>query len=239
MDPKKKLAIIMCTWNRIGRLSKTLDMLGCQSDMNFKLFLWNNNFNQRKDVDTICKKHSLNSRIQIHHSRTNIGGVGRFYWPAQLSKEYEFVLFIDDDQNFGPLLVEGAKKQAVKGILKGWWSWRIFNNNYGKRQRVTKPGQQANYCGTGGMLIESSVFKDPRILKDLPKRFSFIEDLWLTTYCKYVLKMKCEHLNVGLQLINDGKNQYQVKKVGAPASVQNKQQFYMYLVRQFNIQPNK
>jgi len=209
--------------------------------MSFDLFLWNNNLNAKEQVTTICNNHKLNSQIKINikHHKQNIGGVGRFRLPTynRALDNYPFLLFIDDDQDFGPSLIKDCKSFAVKGTLKAWWSWKIFKNNYGKRVRVNRPNQQADYCGTGGMLVESSIFKDGKIIEGLPPRFSFIEDLWLTSYCKYVLKMKCEHLPIDIKLKNDGKNQYQVKNAKSPASIHNKQKFYTYLTKQFNIKP--
>jgi hypothetical protein len=90
----------------------------------------------------------------LENSPTNIGGIGRFHLAKKIGKKR--ILFIDDDQIFGENLVADAHGQFRERTVKSWWAWKI-RSSYFDRTRV-KTGA-ADYCGTGGMLVDGDIFK--------------------------------------------------------------------------------
>ena len=45
-------------------------------------------------------------------------------------------------------------------------------------------GEDADYCGTGGMICDASIFKKEDFWKSWNKEFYFVEDLYLSLYAK-------------------------------------------------------
>jgi len=133
--------IVMCNWKRTDNIPRTLAMLEGQTRHDFNLYIWNNNSDDAQKLDQIVSMYKLSYDIEVHHSRENVGGIGRFYFAKDISKDYD-----------GP---------------------------------VTAPGENVDYCGTGGMLSPISVFKKNELFEMLPERYKFIEDLWLSYFFRY------------------------------------------------------
>ena len=222
-----RIAVVMCTWSRIHeRLPATLNMLIDQDDMSYDLFIWNNNISLSNDLHAICDKYD-DINITIYDSSRNIGGIGRFKMARKISGQYEYVLFIDDDINFSSSTISVVKDNREKNVIKSWWAWEIFGDNYWNRKRIVQTGRPASYCGTAMMVCETKVFNDNRIFKLIPEEYSFIEDLWLTYFCKNMLSMKCEYLPTDCSLVIDGKDQCLNSSLASP---DKKRQFYRYLL---------
>lgn len=204
---KNKTALIMCLWRRISNLKRTLDLLSKQSSKEFDIFLWNNNIQEKENIENIVGQFKFTS-IEVKHSKENIGGIGRFYFAKNISNNgYENVIFIDDDQIFDENLIRDFISVYEKNSVKSWWAWRA-KESYFDRVRCQKDGDKPNYCGTGGMICDIEIFKDNRVISEIPKQFQFIEDLWVSYFANHILGWKLGVVNTNLKILEDGKDQY-------------------------------
>jgi hypothetical protein len=205
MVDENKVAVIMCTWRRIGRLQHTINMLLKQNNKHFDLYIWNNNIKIIFEINQIIAEYPW---ISVHHSPKNIGGIGRFHYAHNISNSYDKVLFIDDDQDFSVNLIKNAHEQFEPKTLKSWWAWDI-KDNYWNRTRILKQNTvEPIYCGTGGMIIDSELFKNNNVFTSCPINYKFIEDLWLSFYAKNVFNYKLDYFNSDIKIIIDNKDQY-------------------------------
>jgi hypothetical protein len=169
-----QLPVIFCTWRRIDRLPRTLEQLAAQ-DIPIQVYIWNNG-PDRSRVDAAAAGAGI--PVSVHHSPRNIGGFGRFYLARQAAEAgHSKVVFIDDDQDFGPETMTDLLSAHRPRSLSGWWAFRFTGIGYGDRVRAA-PGQSASYVGTCGMITDTAVFRDGRLFR-CPRRFWFVEDLWL------------------------------------------------------------
>jgi hypothetical protein len=176
--------VIMCTWKRIERLARTLEMLAGQ-EAPATLYIWNNNRAAASRVDELVSRSSIPAR-SIHCSR-NIGGFGRFYLARDLADHHDAAIFIDDDQEFGPSMVVDQLASFAPESLAGWWAFRYAEGarSYAERHRVTTAFDSADYVGTGGMVAHTSVFADPALFR-CPRRYWFVEDVWLSYFASHI-----------------------------------------------------
>jgi GT2 family glycosyltransferase len=217
------IAIVMCTWKRVSRLKETLNLLSNQTYKNIKLHIWNNNFLEKDNIQNIIKE-SPNLKIEVFNSEKNVGGIGRFLYAKKIANEYSQIIFIDDDQVFNNKFVEDFSKMYFPKSIISWFGWKM-NGSYYNRTRINN-FTECDYCGTGGMLIDSSIFLDDR-LYDIPKEYTFIEDLWLSYFAKYEHSYKLIGCNIDLKIIEDGNDQYvNLKKL--------KEAFYTFLEKKYN-----
>ena len=54
-----KVPIIMCNWKRTDNIPRTLAMLEGQTNHEFKLYIWNNNAEDKEKLDEIVKVLSV------------------------------------------------------------------------------------------------------------------------------------------------------------------------------------
>jgi hypothetical protein len=219
LDPGR-VPVVFCTWRRLGRLGRTLDQLSAQ-DLPVQALIWNNS-GEREPVDIAA----ATARIPVftYHSPRNIGGFGRFYLARELAAAgHRSVVLIDDDQDFGPSAVSDLASMHRPGSLSGWWAFRFRGSGYGDRARVAA-GEPASYVGTGGMIADTSVFLDG-VLFDCPRRFWFVDDLWLC----YVARQLCGYELFGsAALFECGEDEHALYRTLG----RTKWQFLRYLIRQ-------
>lgn len=196
-----KTTIIMCTWKRIKRLPITIEQLEKQTYKDFTFCVWNNNPEIKSEVDRITGTSSLNT--EVHHNPENIGGVGRFHYAKQKDG---IIIFIDDDQEFDENMVEYMVNAYKPKHILSWYGWKI-KGGYWKREQVFSG--DCDYAGTCGMVVDSAVFKDPRLLSELPEKYKFVEDLWLCYFAKYEHGYKVQACTPPIRAIGDNKNQCQ------------------------------
>ena len=206
---ENKIAIIMCTWQRIENYERTLKLLSIQNRKDFDFFVWNNNKDISHDLKSISSNFSTSLNILIENSHENIGGFGRFKMASEIADKYDIIIFIDDDQIFNENMVNRFFTEYDNNSLKSRWAWRFNGVNYTNRTKINKAGVKVHYCGTGGMVIPAWVFKRKEIF-EIPKEFLFIEDLWLSFVCDHFLKMDVISIedNGFIKQIVDNKDQY-------------------------------
>ncbi len=183
------LAIVVCLWNRPGRLADVLRIVDAQqSSRRLRLILWNNDPHQREHyrstIAGFTPQGALDS-VEFFNSPTNIGGMGRFVAARELvTRGYSGpYLMMDDDQDFSPTFVEDLLASAHPGSFAGVWAW---NNNgaYWNRTQVQTSGASADHVGTGGSICDSALLTDKTFFTAIPIRFLFMEDIWMSHYVR-------------------------------------------------------
>lgn len=202
-----KVAIIMCTWKRLHLLPYTLQLLNDQTNTKFDFYIWNNNSKIKNDINSIDFS-KFKFKAFVEHYPQNIGGVGRFYMANKLTDKYKYFIFIDDDLNFDKYLVEHLLEEAQPKTICGWWAYKILSK-YDHRQSL-KVGEEGDYVGTGGMICPSNIFKNKKLFEELPRKFLFIEDLWLSSFAKYECGYSLKKSKVNINFIpgEDARNQH-------------------------------
>jgi glycosyltransferase involved in cell wall biosynthesis len=211
--------IVMCCYNRIDLIGETIKCLNEQTDRNFILYLWNNRYSERERLVNNVNRANPNFNVICHHSKENVGGIGRFYMIRELlkSKDYKYVMFIDDDQRLDKHVVERFKQAAKPKHSLNWYGRRfvkgepyanIYPDGHVKlNSQPTVAGEPYDYGGTGGMIIDTDIFKHDDLFETLPQKFKFVEDLWMSYYGTVKLGYKFIKIDQGITQIKDGKDQ--------------------------------
>lgn len=213
-----KVAIIMCTWKRINKLQNTINLLNSQIYKNFDFYIWNNNVEYINTIDNIIyKKYYFN--INVKHSPNNVGGYGRFLFAKEIYSDYDSIIFIDDDQIFDENMINMFVENYKPQTIHSWYSFKLLNSYWGRTRVGNKI--EADYCGTGGMIVDSNLFSHD-IIYNIPEKYKFVEDLWLSFIAKEILNWNLYGLDVNIKIEVDGKDQY--------SKLRNiKNEFYNYL----------
>lgn len=217
-----RLPVIFCTWRRLDRLQDTLRQLAVQ-DVPVQALIWNNS-PDRGRVDAAVGSPGF--PVTVHHSSRNIGGFGRFYLAREAAEQgHASVVFIDDDQDFGPGTMTDFLATHRPRSLSGWWALKLSSAAYGSRVRAD-PGEAATLIGTGGMIADAAVFRDARLFR-CPRRYWFLEDIWLS----YVAGQLC-----GYELFRSAAN-FEFESADDEHALyhtvgRTKAKFVRYLVRQ-------
>lgn len=181
---RDRVPVVMCAWKRIERLPRTIEMLAAQ-DTPATLYVWNNNRREAKRVDALLARSPIPA--QAVHCNRNIGCFGRFYFARDLAEAHDAILFIDDDQEFDPSMVTDQLASFASKSLAGWWAftYQPGARSYAERTRVETPLAPADHVGVGGMIADASVFTDAALFR-CPRRYWFVDDLWLSYYASHV-----------------------------------------------------
>ena len=179
-----RVPVVMCTWKRVERLPRTLELLA-EQDTPASLYLWNNNRREAARIDEFLRRSPIPA--QSVHCERNIGGFGRFYMARDLAPTHDAVVFVDDDQDFGRSMIADQLMSFEPGSLAGWWafSFRPGATTYAARDRVRSPLEPADYVGTGGIVADTRLFTDSGLFM-CPRRYWFVEDVWLSYYAGHV-----------------------------------------------------
>ncbi len=217
------IAVIMCTYQRPERLRETIAQLESQAGVGIKLHIWNNNLQIRDEIDKeLAESHSI--PIRVTHSDTNVGGFGRFLMARQLADLEDNVLFIDDDVNIPPETVRIFLNEYKQKTISSFYAFQLRSPKDFFERDELRPGQQADYCGTGGMICDSSIFKEEGLF-NCPDEYRFIEDLWLSYYARHIMNWSLYKSAAPIQLLDDEHGQW--KKL-----YDKKSEFLQYLVNQ-------
>jgi GT2 family glycosyltransferase len=225
----EKVILIMCIWKRVNNLDKILNCLSTQTYKNFKLVIWDNT-DEKKEVEKIVSKFKID--VDVIKSEKNIGGIGRFYAAKQYQKNYRTVIFFDDDQLPKDNFIEIMVKNFEPSTVKSRHSYKILSNSdYWNRKKISAGGTNVNYCGTGGMVLDSNIFKYDDLF-NCPIEYTFVEDLWLSFFAQHKLNWKLQSIDAPLDVLEDGKNQF-------TGLIKKKSDFLKYLVEKNNWNLNK
>lgn len=215
-----KIPVIMCVHMRPHLLKNTIRCLVAQTDQSFIFVIWDNTEGNWSVAEHVGDP---GFDFAIYGGGKNIGGIGRFFAAALLANENDHVIFVDDDQIFNPDFVSTLKSEARPDQISGWWAWRISGDDYFDRTRCPLHSE-ADYVGTGGMVVPTVVLLDKNLYSMLPAQYVQIEDLWLSRYFKSVHGGSLRRSTVSIKMIEAGKYPDQWKRLG-----RRKREFYRYL----------
>ncbi len=204
----KRIPVVMCTWQRIEHLPRTIAMLERQRGVERPLLcVWNNNTLARDEIDRILAS-AKTIETRVHHSDENIGGEGRFRLARRLAPDEPFVIFIDDDVVFAnDWGLAGFTREATPGTMRSHWSWRFRpGGNYWDRDRAM-PGEPAHYTGVAGFVADTAVFLRDDTL-ECPDRYRFIEDVWLCYIAHHRMGWDLRASITPVLIHDDGKDQF-------------------------------
>jgi GT2 family glycosyltransferase len=174
MSPE--LPVIMCIWKRPERFNATLEWLAKQEGASPHLYVFNNSPGHRDQLERQARQSSV--PVSIKHGLTNRGSIARFVWARELFHDHPYLVFIDDDQVFPPDALAGLLEEAAPRSIVGVWAFRINSlESYWDREKAP-PGEEADYVGTGGQILDSSIFAEPDSYR-VPRPYAPVEDLWL------------------------------------------------------------
>ena len=218
-----KLPVIICTWRRLDRLQRTLGQLAAQ-DLPVQVLIWNNSPDRAK-VDAEVMKSIIPATV--HHSERNIGGFGRFYLAREVAEQgHDLAVFIDDDLDFEPGTIGELVNGHQQRSLSGWWAFNFRSADYGSKFQP-EPGEIASLIGTGGMIIDTAVFRDARLFR-CPRRYWFVEDLWLSYVAGHLCGYTGFRSSAGFSFDESAEDNHAQYRVLGHTKVR----FLRYLVRQ-------
>jgi hypothetical protein len=218
-----RLPIVVCLWKRQHRLPAILSMVSRQT-VPCDLYLWNNDPAQADAiVAAVNAAPTAPHRVVVANSPVNIGGFGRFFWARELAADHPFVLFVDDDEILDDASAATFRAEAAPGRITSAWGFRFTQRRNYWRRRPVAVGEPAKYCGTGGMVADTSVFLDERVFR-CPIQFWFCEDIWLSYFTSTALGWSLQKSGAEVGWLLDDAAQY-------PGLHKTKSQFFRLLNR--------
>lgn len=165
------IAVCIATYQRPYRIGGMLNQLREQTYQDFNVYIWNNS------------GHEINyDGIFVHNAKENGGSADRFKL-VPLTTE-DVIVFLDDDEEIEPNFLEYNLEQYEKyGGICGWFSKRWKSEDYWDPVQFLPEGEEADYVGTGGMILGRSIFDDP-VLQDIPEPYTKVEDLFLSALAR-------------------------------------------------------
>jgi hypothetical protein len=182
--PADGVPVVMCLWNRPERIADILAGLSAQTGTPpLRLVLWGNRSTDRRYYENAIRGAGVSgslASVEYVSSRVNVGGLGRFFALRRLRQEGLAgpAITLDDDQDIAPSFVRTLLDAYAPGSLRGVWAFRQ-GSSYWDRE-AADDGQPADYVGTGGCALDPSIVDDERFFTDLPDRYSFLEDQWMS-----------------------------------------------------------
>ncbi|WP_144714058.1 hypothetical protein [Curtobacterium pusillum] len=218
------IPIVICLWNRPERVHEIVSMLeSLDPPTRLKLLFWNNaeaNAPQYGWTADHVPSGSLAS-IDLVNSSVNIGGLARFVAVRWLRNSgYDGpVLMLDDDQIVAPSFVSDLLDDWTPESIVGWWAFNQVRS-YWDREQV-EVGAETDHVGTGGTVLDSSLVDDDRFFFDLPRRFAFMEDQWMS-YQALARGWRLQKARTTMHFVLEERNQYH-------AMIELKDEFHRYL----------
>jgi len=223
-----KTAIIHLTWKRPHRYKEFLDMLDCQTVLDFDLFVSNANpeisetINRLNQTERKYRVHTVESFQETHPFR-------RFDLAKSL--DYERYIFIDDDVIIPSNFIEECCKQYEPESYKSWWAW-TFNSNsdYWDRERVLSRGAAVHYGGAGVSVVDGALFKKKELFDKTTDGSKIYDDLWISYVLDSLLGWKIEYLDIGgISFSTDSEDENSLYRIGLQSDY-TKNDFYVDLV---------
>jgi hypothetical protein len=203
--PGPVLPVVMAVWKRIEFLPTTIAQLERQVAVRPELHLWVNNAEVAERAHELAAAASIPVHVTV--SPENIGGIGRFHAARGLADSHPYVVFVDDDQTFADDALRVMLDEIRPGAMCATYGFQIECPHSYWQRRLPAPGDWIQYAGTCGMISATAVFADERLF-DVPERFTFVEDLWLSYFAEHELGWSLSRSGARFHQIDDGRNQW-------------------------------
>ena len=204
-----KVAIVMLTWQRLDKLSGSLEMLCNQTNKDFSLYISNSNLDEVFRVEELVAPFKEKLNINLTHDSNEMYSFRRLTIGKDLAlKGFEAVLFLDDDVIIPQNYVEQCLTYFEPNSYKSAYAWYFLENGqnyYRKRVRVNSPLSKVHYCGTAVSMVDSKMFLEEGLFL-APADAHQIEDLWMSYYADHVLGWKLKYIPI--QGLNIGGNDH-------------------------------
>ena len=194
-----KVAIVMLTWQRLDKLSGSLEMLCNQTNKDFSLYISNSNLDEVSRVEELVAPFKEKLNINLTHDSNEMYSFRRLTIGKDLAlKGFEAVLFLDDDVIIPQNYVEQCLSYFEPNSYKSAYAWQFLENGqnyYRSRIRITKADSRVHYCGTAVSIVDAKIFLNNDLLSAKDEAHK-IEDLWMSYYADHVLKWKLEYIPI-------------------------------------------
>jgi hypothetical protein len=197
---KAKVTVVLLTWQRIGNLKRTLQMLSTQTFSNFNVRITNANLRAQSQVDHYAKFFSDRLDISVSHDGNEIYAFRRLTVGKSLAQNgTDIILFIDDDITFDDNYVEHCLRNYESKSYKSGFAWSFQKGGrdyYSLRTRIRDYSSKVNYCGTGISIIDAKAFLSPELFHNIPEEAYMVEDLWLSYCLQHRLRWKLGYIEM-------------------------------------------
>jgi hypothetical protein len=170
------------------------------------VYLWSNSPEKEREIRKLISRYPL-LKPELYNSPKNIGGFGRFYYARKLISKYEEVIFIDDDIDLESDSLSRLLADYKPKSIHSFYAFRFRTKHDYYSRKTLRAGQEADYCGTGGMICDISIFSNNELFK-CPKQYWFIEDLWLSYFAKHKLGWGLYKSGTRMKIVHDGLDQW-------------------------------
>lgn len=181
-----RIAVVVCLWKRHYRLESILRMVARQTSP-CDLYLWNNDVASDAGIRAaVTGAGEAPARVELATPAVNLGGFGRFFWARAVASQYEYVVFVDDDEMLDDDTVTVFRRDGGEHRIASAWGFRFTQRRDYWGRKPAGVGEPAKYCGTGGMIVPTAVFTDDRLFR-CPRAYWFCEDIWLSYFASTAL----------------------------------------------------
>jgi hypothetical protein len=192
-----RLAVFLTIYDRLDRLSETIDNLKNQYNQDYDLYIVNNS-GQDISVDIPCTIINQNNQWKMY---------GRFFAVRDVLKnrEHEIIAFMDDDIVIPRNYIDYCYRQFDPSSVKSFWAFRIFGDYWERKKLYDR--EIGQYAGAGGLLAPAGLFSIKE-LYECPEEYWIIDDLWMShviaKYSSYTIRT----FNVSVKMLDDKKATY-------------------------------
>jgi hypothetical protein len=229
--PNIKVAIVMLTWKRLDSLPKSLEMLSCQTNKDFDLYISNSNVDESATVEKMVEPFKEKLKITLTHDSNEMYSFRRLHIGRALALSgFDAVLFLDDDVVIPTNYVEQCLSYFEPNSYKSAYAWQFLENGrnyYRRRFLVTDVNTKVHYCGTAVSIVDAKIFLNDDLIFASEEAHQ-IEDLWMSYYADHILNWKLEYIPIqGLSI--GGNDPVALSKV-VRGNINNKAVFLRKLV---------
>ena len=196
------ICVVSCVWQRLERLSYTLDMLSRQTHTDFVAWFIINNVEVRKVAEELIAEYPFTHSIANEQNR---GPFARIEVMHQLKDDHDWFMTIDDDLIFDETLLASWWQRRNANAVQGWKGFK-FVDGYWTRTKVAD-GEPCQYLWGSNLFVPATVVQDYRI-RYLDERWWQCDDLWLCYWANHECGLELMQQSVEVSINVDGKDTY-------------------------------
>jgi hypothetical protein len=193
--------VIMSLWKRLPLLDRSLYQLAHQEGIRPTVYLLNNNPHIKQEVEKEVTRYRSRLAIHVVHSDNSLSFFSRFVLARRVRNGSPFLFFIDDDQAFDRTFLRTLWHERTEGGITGCHAYRFRRSRDYWRKESAKAGHGADYCGPGGMIIDSRLLGQPALFRAPPEAL-IMDDIWLSYVANHVFKAPVRKSSAAVQMID-------------------------------------